>query len=382
MEDPAPASEPEPEPEEDDGERLRVEGATALAWRRGRYAALPGLKGRRIAPIVFGGACLHQEALISRVTTEEFNARARLYSLDDAYVVMGLGDDGAVVTRDRELVLESAMFSQVQAKARPVELAQPLRREGLGEVVVGVDAGSHNYFHWLLYALARARLCADQIPGAEIVLPDSRLMREEPGRLRPSVMESSRAAMLGGRPVRQLRPGVYRARRVHMLWTRPAEPTDLSCLAGLYPIFDEVVGQLAPHAGPPRRRLYLSRREANDKRLPAADILALETLLARYDFETLDLGEMSFEAQVRAAATAEIIVSPHGAGLTNLLFSPREAMVIELIGRMGEEPTFRPWFYQLCSGRGQRYTAIHVKEAGWLDDLRTAIRRSLNLRRR
>jgi len=56
----------------------------------------------------------------------------------------------------------------------------------------------------------------------------------------------------------------------------------------------------------------------------------IETALASRGFRTVVLSEMSFEAQVRSFSRARLIVAGHGAGLTNLLFAPPGAAVVEI----------------------------------------------------
>ena len=250
----------------------------------------------------------------------DFRTRARLHSFDEAFLVMGEGNDGGVMNGGRELVMELCAFAQMGHRARPFELEMELREEVLENVCVGVDGSSRNYYHWLVNALGRARLCAEAAPGCTVTLPDVRADGDRPGQVRQAVLEASAAALLGPLPCRLLTPGVYRVRGLHVLWTRPTAPTDISGIARLYTLFASVSEQIAgAPARRPRRRLYVSRRSAHDPRIPASDVAALETVLRRHGFETLAPEDMSFEAQVCAAAAAEVIVAPHGAGLTNLL---------------------------------------------------------------
>ena len=76
------------------------------------------------------------------------------------------------------------------------------------------------------------------------------------------------------------------------------------------------------------RRLYLSRNDAPGRRIINED--AVMGALSGLGFVRLTLAEMPFEDLVSAFANAEIIVSPHGTGITNTLFAPRAARVIEI----------------------------------------------------
>jgi len=82
------------------------------------------------------------------------------------------------------------------------------------------------------------------------------------------------------------------------------------------------------YGGGPRRRLFISRADASGRRILNED--AIMNRLTALGFERLVLAEMPVPKIVSAFANAEIILSPHGSGLTNILFSPPGAQVIEI----------------------------------------------------
>jgi hypothetical protein len=76
-------------------------------------------------------------------------------------------------------------------------------------------------------------------------------------------------------------------------------------------------------------KILISRRKALFRRIVNEDeILKILTPLG---FVPYVLEEMSFSDQVRLFSQAEIIIAPHGAGLTNMIFS-RNPIIIELFG--------------------------------------------------
>jgi capsular polysaccharide biosynthesis protein len=56
----------------------------------------------------------------------------------------------------------------------------------------------------------------------------------------------------------------------------------------------------------------------------------VQELLRGYGFIAVDPGKLSVAEQIATFARAELIVGPHGAGLTNILFAGPGARVIEL----------------------------------------------------
>jgi capsular polysaccharide biosynthesis protein len=78
-------------------------------------------------------------------------------------------------------------------------------------------------------------------------------------------------------------------------------------------------------------RVYISRA------VPYARILANEEeilpALMEMGFQVFRLEEMPFDEQVRVFRNAEIVVGPHGAGFTNLIFSKPGTHVVEILAK-------------------------------------------------
>jgi hypothetical protein len=76
-------------------------------------------------------------------------------------------------------------------------------------------------------------------------------------------------------------------------------------------------------------RYYISRADATTRRLVNEGEIA--GYLQGEGFEVLTLTGMGFDEQVERLVTAEMVIGPHGSGLTNILFAPAGATVIELM---------------------------------------------------
>jgi len=101
-------------------------------------------------------------------------------------------------------------------------------------------------------------------------------------------------------------------------------------------------------------RIYVSREKANRRRVANRDEL-LEMLL-EFGFESYVLEDLSVTEQAKLFANAEIVVGPHGAGLTNLMYS-QETAVIELFGSRKKMT-----YYRLSKLLGFEYRAIIGEE--------------------
>lgn len=119
--------------------------------------------------------------------------------------------------------------------------------------------------------------------------------------------------------------------------------------------------EFEPSEGERRRRLYLSRRDAGWRRV--VNEPELEPVLKRFGFEAVVMSGLSVREQIRLFRSAEIVVSPHGAGLTNLLWGDK-AVVVELFG--GEVRFHYAHIANLC---GHRYRALLCRSAGEQEDI-------------
>jgi capsular polysaccharide biosynthesis protein len=78
----------------------------------------------------------------------------------------------------------------------------------------------------------------------------------------------------------------------------------------------------------PGRHLFVSRAGASSRRVVNEDEIA--PLLARHGFDVVDCARMSITEQFELFSGAARVVGPHGAGLTNLLFSKPGTKVVEI----------------------------------------------------
>ena len=106
--------------------------------------------------------------------------------------------------------------------------------------------------------------------------------------------------------------------------------------------------------------IFISRKKAGRRRIVNEDELIEK--LSRLGFVAYTLEDMSVAEQVRLFSQAEIVVAPHGAGLTNMIFSEKVA-VIELFG--SRIPLF---YFTLAEGLGFQYDFLKCQPQG--EDMR------------
>lgn len=296
---------------------------------------------KRRPPRPSGGGSVHPAFAVER---HHLNEPVYVAVLPSAYL---LGPNGVVITSDGGVVEESAWGRGYLDNDRAWQSCRLPRAEQLaGRFYTiagrGPDVG---YYHWILDMLPRL-MAWERLPTDDVQLivntPLRRWQRES-------------LSMLGMENV----PVV------------PLERRHLQ-LEALY--FPSYVGAPSPHpqgcrwlrerllartpGGEPRRRLYVSRAGARSRRILNEE--SLLPVLHEFGFEVVNSEELDFAAQVRLFASAEAVVGPHGAGLTNILFAPPDCKVLEIF-----EPAYVPaMYYFLADIIEQEYWYLVARPAG------------------
>jgi capsular polysaccharide biosynthesis protein len=178
------------------------------------------------------------------------------------------------------------------------------------------DEFSNGFFHWICDVLPRLEAIDDgELSGRTIVIP---AMADY-----PYVGESLAAY---GEVQRCFLARSQRAQCAKLLAVSAAAPTGNyrpSLMASLRDRFRSHF-----HVTPGKRKIYISRSGARLRRISnEKDLLST---LERHGFETVRSETFSFAEQVSLIGAAEILVSNHGAGLTNMAWMLPETRVLEL----------------------------------------------------
>jgi Glycosyltransferase 61 len=88
-------------------------------------------------------------------------------------------------------------------------------------------------------------------------------------------------------------------------------------------------------------KLYITRDSASRRRVGNEGELWAQ--LETRGFAKLRMEEMSWKEQVAAFAAARVVVSPHGAGLANVVFCREGTRVVEFFNRSYVNPCFEDW---------------------------------------
>ncbi len=83
----------------------------------------------------------------------------------------------------------------------------------------------------------------------------------------------------------------------------------------------------APQKEEGHHRYYISRKDTWRRRI--SNEVELESMLAQFGFETIVMGKRTIIEQAELFSNAELVLSTHGAALSNLAFGPQNAKLIE-----------------------------------------------------
>ncbi|MEZ2280543.1 MAG: tetratricopeptide repeat protein [Microcoleus sp.] len=89
-------------------------------------------------------------------------------------------------------------------------------------------------------------------------------------------------------------------------------------------------------------RIYISRQKASYRRIVNDEEVI--NFLEKFGFRSVELETMSVAEQAACLAAAKVVVAPHGAGLTNLVFCTPGTKVIEIFS-----PIYVPYCYWMIS---------------------------------
>jgi hypothetical protein len=118
------------------------------------------------------------------------------------------------------------------------------------------------------------------------------------------------------------------------------------------PLLDRL-NRAAGKSGAGPKRLYVPRGELRN----LSNRSEIEAILREFDFTTYDCAK---QAGHDAFADAEIIVGPHGAGLSNLVFSKPGAKVLDLM----PSDFILPFFHAKAEAMGRDYSYILGRSEG------------------
>lgn len=192
-----------------------------------------------------------------------------------------------------------------------------------------------NYHHWVIDCLPRLRYALEDGELADCLVV-------VPGRMSPFQQDSLQQLGLDSRRLLPFQGQAWRFEQLYFPSIGVFSPFELGWLRN----------RLYRPQSTATRRLYISRGDAQTRRLLNEE--ALGPIFSRHGFEVITLTGRTFAEQLELFATASHIMGAHGAGLTNLLFAPAGATLIEL----APNDQINHCFWLLANSGQHRYTFL------------------------
>jgi glycosyltransferase involved in cell wall biosynthesis len=190
----------------------------------------------------------------------------------------------------------------------------------------------HNYYHWMTEGILSLHILSRAIapdPNLTIILPKSMDVNAVFDH-----RDSLRAVGLDGYNIVEVGETLIKVREA--IWV-DSDLVQLMPAPNLRDFQQRVAARYAGARSIKKRRLLIARRGPTRK---IHNIEQVQKFLANYNFETIYLEGMKVADQILLFQSAEFVISPHGAGLANLLFCEPGTKVIEFMPAVEMRPFF------------------------------------------
>ena len=256
-------------------------------------------------------------------------------------------DDGTVLSSKGFIVHESmprALQSPI-VDGQMMLIANGIKSKIQARAPAGVvfrGSLAANYFHFLTETVAAKQFIDDNIPFASPFPVYRRSDAREPRYV------GSYLSLVGGAETRESTDGLYRYQHIYVCnlsWKQ----------IGHYPSrYNEAYDRLyekgvasVPATFVPPRRIYLSRVGYSRGIVDEAEVF--DEFLKSAGFSVVDPAKLTVGEQMKSFREAEVIIGPHGAAFTNLVYCGPNAKALEIIPPNRSCPSS---FTQIARGRG------------------------------
>ena len=214
------------------------------------------------------------------------------------------------------------------------------------------------FFHWVMDGLTKVALFMELFPESkefQVICPISRLSWQ---------LESLEALGLSREQLLFVDQNPFFMERLwiadYVRENPQFYPNDIVDILSKK-IFKNVIANSTSIETPPL--IYIKRKLASGRAIVNEQELIQS--LKKFGFVDYYLEDMNFYKQVQLFYNAKVVIAPHGAGLTNLIFSKSNTKILELFGDY-----LNPVFYKMSSAKGMDYFLFKGKDADCKDSRR------------
>jgi len=241
---------------------------------------------------------------------------AAITILENAKVI---SSSGIIISKEKVLITDfSRKFGVPILKRQLKSWSFNMIEHPYTKVAIVTTEGANTYYHWLFDILPRIFL-----------LEKSGLMNEIESFVFPELMyDFQRESLLKiGFPLEkilEIKPNEYIEAKEMILPSLPSKLGTVNKWA-----LDFLRSRLGEHSSKNDvNKIYISRKNANQRRLLNEDEII--NFLRVEGYLIVFAEDLSFEQQITIFANANVVISPHGSGLSNIIFCSPGTKVIEL----------------------------------------------------
>lgn len=242
-----------------------------------------------------------------------------------------LGTSGPALTSDGEVIADSVTPPQFPSRRIGIGISNSISENGVFKTLKSLNGEFHprtqkqnvsflglpwtNYYHWTVECLMRIRLLEKY--GERVGKTPTLLIPQDP----PSWVYESLDLIGYKGEIQEYPGGIVRINRLAIPTFPDPIPAEVEWLKKRM--------QSGRDNNQSNNRIYIDRSDATVRRV--SNQQSVEDVLKQHNFESYQLSKLNVKDQIEIFSKAEIIVSPHGAGLANIVYS-EDAKVLELFG--------------------------------------------------
>lgn len=267
-----------------------------------------------------------------------------MYRISDCLVTV----DGAIITLSNSIIIKESLFpylrhEDIAIAFKPNLLFQPGQEADSIRVAVRAfsrtseclffarEHGEAGYFHWLHSVIPRiAQYRSSDLSNRRVALAVTERFQKE----------SLELMSIRGTDI-HLSDGTSKFCS-SLYYCTPMVAPDTSRSGGFFEramYASTMLRSLGVNVNPSGRKIFISRKDARIRRLLNEEDVV--NTLEKHGFESHVLTGMPFKEQVALFASSSLVVSMHGAGLSNVAFMQKGGVVVELLTPDRLWPTFR-----------------------------------------
>ncbi|GEM_PF-3263461 len=283
--------------------------------------------------------------------------QGEVYTFQNAYLI---GENAVGLTNDGNIILDTAMdLPNVLHKCNPRLLMNYDKtpsdisiKRAVSLVHIFCNAHYVNYFHWIndSLLLLEGLEAYQNHNDVRVIINDN-----------TTSFQLEYLSLLGYKKEQLVTWGNYKKASIQELIVVKSRRTGTN--------MDEIVAPQAltwlncklrssvrPNINLPKR-VFLTRQHTSSRRIVNYD--ELQPILNGFDITVVNTDELNVTEQIQLFRNIELIVAPHGAGLTNIIFS-NQLTILELIGNVDTPDDFQ-WYcayYSIAQVMQHRYSYI------------------------